>query len=282
MLEIRNQVPVEKLVTVYGQQLHYIEAGEGLPMILLHGLGADSGSWLRCVEMFAGSHRVIALDMIGFGKSDKPFLPYRVATLVDFLNGFFEELDIDKAILIGNSLGGWTASLFELIYPEKVEALVLVAAGYLFSDAADPTVLTTKANPATLSELHDLLSLVFYDQARFLSEAAVKQAFTARLTNNIGYTVEQLIASIRCKQDALDGQLANIRAKTLVIAGESDGITSVSLSQRIHQEISHSEYVLFDRCGHSPQVECPERLVAKIYEFLEGAKPNHRFATTTQ
>jgi 2-hydroxy-6-oxonona-2,4-dienedioate hydrolase len=271
MLSIQKQAPVEKFVTVYGQKLRYIEAGEGLPIIFLHGLGADSGSWLHCVEAFSTSHRAIALDMIGFGKSDKPFLPYRVATLVDFLDGFFEVLEIDKAILVGNSLGGWAAALFELTYPEKVEALILVAAGYLFGNGADPNILNTKANPSTRAELQSLLSLAFYDKERFLSEDAIKQAFTTRLMNNIGYTIEQFIASIGRKQDALDDRLSQIRAKTLVIAGEKDGITSSDLSQRVHQEISHSKFVLFDRCGHSPQVECPERLVFTVYEFLERA-----------
>lgn len=160
--------------------------------------------------------------MIGFGHSDKPFLKYRVATLVDFLYGFYTALSIDRAVLVGNSLGGWAAALFALTYPDKVDGLVLVAAGYLYSDGPNPTVLETTANPSTRAELRSLLSLIFHAQDQFLSDAAIDQAFAIRLTANIGYTTEQFIESIRRKEDVLDNRLWLIKVRTLVVAGRKD------------------------------------------------------------
>jgi len=69
---------------------------------------------------------VIALDQIGFGKSDKPLLSYRVETFVDFLDGFVLALKIDRASFVGNSLGGWVAAAYALAHPERVDRLVLV------------------------------------------------------------------------------------------------------------------------------------------------------------
>jgi pimeloyl-ACP methyl ester carboxylesterase len=85
---------------------------------------------------------VLVPDQIGFGKSDKPMLNYRVSTLVDFLDGFYKQVGVQKASLVGNSLGGFTAAAFAIAHPEKVDKLVLVdAAGFSVTGDLDPKVL---------------------------------------------------------------------------------------------------------------------------------------------
>ena len=116
----------EKTVEVFGQKIHYVESGSGTTVILLHGLGGESGNWAATTPALASKFHVYALDQIGFGQSDKPLINYRVATLVEFLNAFCKKVGIDKASVVGNSLGGWTAAAFTLAYPDKVDRLVLV------------------------------------------------------------------------------------------------------------------------------------------------------------
>src|SRR5438067_6866400 len=106
-----------KFVTVFGARIHYVDVGAGPTVILLHGLADDVGVWGSVVPALAAKHRVIALDQVGFGRSDKPLLNYRAATFVDFLDGFLNELKIDRASLVGNSLGGWIAADFALAHP---------------------------------------------------------------------------------------------------------------------------------------------------------------------
>ena len=96
----------DKTVEVAGDSLHYLEAGAGPPLVLLHGLGADVRVWRFAIPVFAGSFHVYALDQIGFGQSDKPEIQYRVGTLVDSLTGFLDAVHVEKTSLIGNSLGG--------------------------------------------------------------------------------------------------------------------------------------------------------------------------------
>jgi len=120
--------PAERVVSVLGAKLHYVDAGSGPVVVLLHGLADDVGVWEAILPTLAAKHRVIALDQIGFGRSDKPLLSYRVATFVDFLDGFLNELKIDRASLVGNSLGGWIAADFALKHPERVDRIVLCAA----------------------------------------------------------------------------------------------------------------------------------------------------------
>jgi pimeloyl-ACP methyl ester carboxylesterase len=130
------QAPASKQVEVFGQKIHYLEAGSGPNVILLHGLGADSTNWAMNTAVLAKSFHVFVPDQIGFGESDKPLINYRVGTLVDFLDGFYKNVGITKATVVGNSLGGWTAMAFTLAHPDKVERLVLVdSAGYSFREA---------------------------------------------------------------------------------------------------------------------------------------------------
>src|SRR5215472_500767 len=121
----------DKFVTVYGAKIHYVEAGSGATLVLIHGLADDVTIWDSVIPALSGRFRVIALDQIGFGRSDKPLLNYRVSTFVDFLDGFLTDLKIERASIIGNSLGSWVAAACALEHPERIERLVLSdAAGY--------------------------------------------------------------------------------------------------------------------------------------------------------
>src|SRR5581483_893830 len=84
----------DRFVTVYGAKIHYVEAGSGAPVILIHGLADNVKVWDSVIPLLAARFRVVAFDQIGFGRSEKPLLSYRVSTLVDFLDGFLNELKI--------------------------------------------------------------------------------------------------------------------------------------------------------------------------------------------
>jgi pimeloyl-ACP methyl ester carboxylesterase len=135
-----SPMPAEQTATVFGQSIHYYEAGQGPTVILLHGLGANAGIWAANIGPLSAHYHVIAPDQIGFGHSDKPLIDYKIATFVDFLYGFMQTQKIAKATLVGNSLGGWIAVDFAIQHPEMVEKLVLVDAGGLSFDSAPPTI----------------------------------------------------------------------------------------------------------------------------------------------
>src|SRR3954454_22169969 len=94
-----------KEVTVLGFKLHYLEAGRGAPIVLLHGLGGDGSRWRPNIEPLAKDFHVFALDQIGFGESDKPLANYHTGMLAEFLVGFLKAAGIPKASLVGNSMG---------------------------------------------------------------------------------------------------------------------------------------------------------------------------------
>src|SRR5437870_10866269 len=104
--------PPDKTIAVFGQTIHYFDIGSGPVVVLLHGLGSRKDDWLPVLEPMAQKYRLLVPDQIGFGRSDKPLLDYSVQTYVDFLNEFLRQLKVEKASLVGESLGGWIAALY--------------------------------------------------------------------------------------------------------------------------------------------------------------------------
>jgi pimeloyl-ACP methyl ester carboxylesterase len=266
------QAPAEKEATVYGVKIHYVEAGSGPVVILLHGLGGNSTNWVFNTSALAQKFRVIVPDQVGFGRSDKPLINYHVGTYVDFLDKFLEELKIEKASLVGNSMGGWVAASYALLHPEKVERLVLVdAAG--FAPPADFDVrLLSKLNPSTRQDMKQLAQLVFYNKTLFTTDAAIDLMLRQRITAGDGYTIQSLNESIARREDMLDNRLTGIKQPTLIIWGRADGLTPLAeYGERFKREISGSQLLVFDECGHVPQVEKAAEFNAAVLKFLSAS-----------
>ncbi len=261
--------PQEKTVTVFGAKIRYLEAGDAAKptVILLHGLGAQAESWQFNIPALAANYHVIAPDQIGFGKSDKPFLKYRVGTYTDFLDKFMAELKIEKAHLVGNSMGGWVAGLMAIKYPNRVEKIVLADAAGLAPKIVDFDQIY-QLNNSTRDEIRDNLKLIFATPAFQNNEALVDQFMTQRVVTNDGYTINALIESIKRKEDFLDSRLGEIKKPTLIIWGKQDGLIPVTDAEKFNKGIANSELVVFDNCGHVPQVEKALDFNKKVLEFL--------------
>ena len=261
----------DKYATVFGAKIHYLEAGSGPAVILLHGLGGDATNWAPTIGPLSQKYRVIVPDQIGFGKSDKPLINYRVGTLVDFLDGFYKELKLDRASLVGNSLGGWTVAAFAIAHPEKVDRLVLVdAAGFAVTGDLDPKVLNG-LNPSTRDAVKQMLPLVFHNTQMFASDAAVDLFFARRVGAGDGYTIQRFIDSIIRGEDVLDKKLGAVKAPTLVLWGREDGLTPLAMGERFKKEISGSQLFIIEKCGHVPQLEKSAEFNTALMKFLSGA-----------
>ncbi len=261
--------PASKEATIYGVKIHYLEAGSGPTVILLHGLGGNATNWFLNTSVLAQKFRVIVPDQIGFGRSAKPFLNYRVGTYVDFLDAFYKELKIERASLVGNSMGGWIAAAYALAHPERVERLVLVdAAGFAPPVDFDINRLSL-LNPSTREGIKQLASLVFYNKQLFTSDAAIDLMLTQRIAAGDGYTIQSLNQSIARREDMLDNRLAAIKHPTLLIWGREDGLTPLAeFGERFKKEIPHSQLIVFGECGHVPQVEKAADFNAAVMKFL--------------
>jgi 2-hydroxy-6-oxonona-2,4-dienedioate hydrolase len=267
-------VRADKEVRIYGQKIRYVEAGTGAPVILLHGLGGNSTNWTLNINVLAAKYRVIVPDQIGFGQSDKPLINYRVGTYVDFLDRLYNELKIERAVLVGNSMGGWIAALYAIAHPEKVTRLVLVdAAGFAPPKDFDAKQLAA-LNPSTRDGVRQLAALVFYNKQLYTSDTAIDFMLAQRMAAGDGYTIQSLIESIARREDMLDGKLSSIKQPTLLIWGRHDGLTPLAeFGERFKREIAGAEFIVFEECGHVPMVEKPTEFNAALMKFLAAEVP---------
>jgi pimeloyl-ACP methyl ester carboxylesterase len=261
-------LPTPKETTVFGQKIQYVDVGSGPVVVLLHGLGGNSLNWAFNFAALSQKFRVIAPDLIGFGRSDKPLINYRVQTYADFLDKFLEGLNVERASLVGNSMGGWIAALYALKYPKRVERVVLVdAAGFAPPKEFDLSTLSG-LNPSTREQTRYLMNLVFFNPA-FKAEANVDATLAARIAAGDGYTIQSLVESIYRNEDMLDGKLAGIKQPTLIIWGREDGLTPLAREgEKFKRELPSAQFVVFDSCGHVPQVEKAAEFNAAVLKFL--------------
>jgi len=265
--------PVEKDVRVFGQKIHYVEAGSSGPVvILLHGLGASSAHWRLTIPALQGLH-VYAPDQLGFGKSDKPDLNYRISTLVDALSEFYAQTGITRATIVGSSMGGWVATAFATAYPDKVEKLVLVdSTGYSQQRWNGPPVGRAemlRLNPATLADMRALLLSLFANKA-LVTDVAVKAAFEQKLAAGDGHVINAFVESVVRNEDYVDGKLGALTMPTLLIWGKQDALVPLAVANAFNADIKGSRLTVLDQCGHVPQLECFMPFNAALTGFLNG------------
>jgi len=140
-----------KTVQVNGHTIFYTMKGEGRPLLLIHGYGAGMWVWEKQIEALSQSYRVYGLDLIGHGFSDRPKIPYTPEAYIYFLRDFMDGVGIEKATLIGNSMGGGIAWAMAILFPERVDRLILI-------DCVPPDVLNQVRNESfrTLVAIKDI------------------------------------------------------------------------------------------------------------------------------
>ena len=260
--------PPEKTTAVYSQNIHYIEAGQGPAVILLHGLGGTKEAWLANFAALATRYHVYAPDQLGFGHSDKPLIDYKIATWSDFLQGFMQSQHIPKATVVGNSLGGWIATEFAVQHPQMVDKLVLVdATGLAGKIQGFPADISIDLNPSTIAALRTLLESFFYDKSGVTDELAA-QLFANRMRNNDGYTIERALAGFAAWPQFEDDKLKSIHAPTLVVWGRNDELTLVDRAEKFGSGIPRAKVVVFEQCGNAPPIEKSEEFNRTLLDFL--------------
>lgn len=274
-------LPEDKFTTVKGVRTRYwAEGQQGSVVILIHGLGGFIESWMYNIGPLAEHHRVYALDLLGFGQTDKTPLIRDMKMLVGFIRDFAVTLNIDKASLIGNSLGGGLALQFALEYPQKVSKLVLVDNAGMgrevcvdFRFCALPVINSFFVRPGR-NNVERLLETLVYDASVITPEF---KEFSNRY-NSVEGAGKALLATLRAglnifgQKSKLTRQLLErlhtIEAPTLIIWGNHDRIIPVAHAHIAAKKIPHARLAIFDNCGHMPMLEQPEKFNRIVLEFL--------------
>ncbi len=256
---------VEKDATVFGYKLHYRDAGQGPTVILLHGLGGDGSRWTSTMNALAGDFRVIALDQIGFGESDKPLVNYNHGLLAEFLVEFIRTIEVPKASIIGHSMGAFVGMYAAAHHPDKVDRLVLVDGGSLDTPPRSPHLIQIQ-NGTTLAETREYFELMFYDKSR-VTDQLVRDNYMRRL--RVSYTISRMQeARVKGLAKITEQQAAGVKSPTLILWGEHDALLPPSDAEKLDRVLPNSRAVVIEKSGHIPQIEQPEKFNRLVREFL--------------
>jgi 2-hydroxy-6-oxonona-2,4-dienedioate hydrolase len=257
-------LPEMRSLQVFGQTVRYYDIGEGSPLLLIHGLGSDADVWAFCLEELARSHRVIAPDLLGFGRSDKPLMSYRITTFVEMLDRFLDALAIEKPALLGNSLGGWIAASFVIAFPERVHKLVLNDAVGILAGAVEPPI---DFRPSSLQNSREVMEFMLYDKS-LASDDLVELSYMQHLERNDGPTIVSLLETMHEERETLDNRLGSVCVPTLLLWGDSDQVSPISVAQNFKLLIKGARLEFIPKCGHIPALEKPQELVQRVLRFL--------------
>lgn len=273
-----------KYINVQGYRLHYLDAGHGPAVLLLHGFGTSAESWRATGEIVAkAGYRALAFDCLGFGRSDKSRnAPYSLDLISGLYAEALEQLGIDRATIIGHSMGGKYAISTALLYPDKVTAIALVSSdGFTVAAPMNKVgkwpliswgILWLSAHPRMVRVM---LDAAFHAPDIFVTDEMIAHAREAL----IGWENRHALTALSRCYDATDLQLTGMRARlgelhipTLLIWGENDQIFPVEQSAVAAAEIPAAHLVTFPRCGHFPQIEVARPFYGLILGFLAGIK----------
>ena len=274
-------MPPVRYVTVYGQRMAYYDLSNGPVLVLVHGFGTSGAiDWAQVIRPLAQHYRVIAIDNIGFGLSDKPNIAYTTQTFVDFLAEFLRELGITHFYLAGESLGGQISALYaaesaapDAIIP-KVDKLVLTDA--VIFDPKGPVTwpppdrMPSGLAPASVEEYRQGLAKGLFVNPAFATEAYARDVYQMLISYHSAPTAAALFSGAggTAAQDYLRDHLKDIRIPTLVVWGSEDKIIPVTSGDYIHRTIAGSKYIAVPECGHAPGMEKPNVYVDAVVQFL--------------
>lgn len=279
-----SSVPLkETYISINGYDVRMSEKGSGPAVILLHGLGGSLEWWELNLNALSQKYRVIAFDFLGFGYSAKPKIRFSLDVASDFMLSFLDAFDLSKASLIGNSMGGLIALSTASKIPERVDKLILVDnAGF----GPELSFILRLASVYPVGEFalairnrftaRMILSHLFYDSKKLPSRLVncVLRVFDLPRTGEACLEVLRSGVNLRGLRNriwfSIVEKASSLPQKTLIIWGVNDRITPLFQAYTGKSLIKNSKLLVFQKCGHLPQVEWAEKFNRSVMNFLES------------
>ncbi len=258
-------------------RLHYNEVGAGEPVIMLHGAGPGASSWSnfkRNVEAFSDRYRCLLVDMPQFGQSDKPIIQGgRQSHGARALRAFMDELGIEKARFVGNSMGGQAAIKLAIDAPERVQKLVVIGSTPVSHSIFAPMPLEGiklisgyyKGTGPSVEKMRTLLETLVYDPTT-VTDDLVRERYESSIDPEI---VAVNTNHPPTKEDFSD-QLHRVACPTLLVWGMEDRFGALDIGMLMAKKFQDARMLLFGNCGHSAQMEHAAEFNRHVLAFLEG------------
>jgi pimeloyl-ACP methyl ester carboxylesterase len=279
MLEVNH-------LSLHGHDVAYRLEGEGQTLLLIHGIAGDSRTWHEPMKRLARRYRVLAPDLPGHGVSAKPRGDYSLGAHACFLRDLLGALGIDRATLVGHSLGGGIALQLTYQFPELCERMVLVSSGGLGRDVSPLLrALSLPGSEAVLSIAFPRFVLRSGEAVgRWLEGQGIRaprlaESWKAYTSLADAESRRAFVRELRAVVDhagqvvSAEDRLHLARHPTLIVWGERDPIIPASHARAAHEAIPGSRLEVFPGARHFPHAECPERFVEVLGSFLETTAP---------
>jgi pimeloyl-ACP methyl ester carboxylesterase len=257
------------------------QAGEGPPVVMLHGLGGTKVSFLPTQAALAPSHRTIAVDLPGFGDSDKPVGSYDAKFFARWVVGLLDELEIDRAHVIGHSMGGRVAIELGMSHPDRVDCLALMtpSLAWLRDKRWTPYLKLLRPELAFLQPAPRLIVERFVRAAipganGGWSAAGIDEFLRSYLSPRGRVAFYAAARNIYLEEgEEFWTRLEAVEARSLFIWGRRDQLIPVGFARHVRRALPAAEHIELD-CGHIPQFERPAQTHAALGRFLRGV-PTH-------
>ena len=279
-------MPVSHL-DVGGVEVAFSDVGVGEPaLVLIHGLGSYMPVWERNLDALSARHRVVAIDLPGYGKSSKENYEYSMAFYARVVEGVIEKLGLSRVVLVGHSMGGQIALTHALKYPGRAERLVLVdPAGFERFGRGEGRWLAEAVNKDYVAKtpaeaVYANVAANFYSmpkEARFMVDDRLRviggpdfDAYTYAVARSVYAMIHEPVAD----------RLGDIKVPTLVVFGENDGLipnpvlhggSTRAVAEEGTRRLPHGRLVMIPRAGHMVQFERPVEFDRAVLEFLKEA-----------
>ena len=268
-----------------GIDIHYLESGDtdaATTYVLLHGSNFNAFTWNETLDFFAREGRVIAYDQVPYGLTEKLLPgdwdeknnPYSSDAAVEQLFLLLDELNVESAVLVGNSYGAVVAVQAALAQPERVEALIL----------SDPAVYVSEEMPAwllnspqmrrigplfarMLGGSEDFVRMTYLEPDRISAERMDLNLAMTRV-HNWDQAYWEYLRVWGADAPDIQSRIGEIQQPALVLCGEEDAVVPLADSQRLHEELPNADLVVIPACGHVPQEECPQQFEAAVGDWL--------------
>jgi pimeloyl-ACP methyl ester carboxylesterase len=287
---VRELTPELEFRTIHGYRRAFRTAGSGPAILLIHGIGDNSTTWSTVQSKLAQRFTVIAPDLLGHGRSDKPRADYSVAAYANGMRDLLSVLDIDRVTVVGHSLGGGVAMQFAYQFPQLVERLILVGAGGVTKDV------NIALRVASLPMGSEALALLRLPLVLPAMQVVGRVAGTMFGSTGLGRDLPDVL---RILADLPEPTASSAFARTLravvdwrgqvvtmldrcyltqsvpvqLIWGSADSVIPVSHAQMAHAAMPGSQLEIFDGSGHFPFHDDPDRFVEVLEQFISSTEP---------
>jgi len=265
---------IGRTIVAHGIATNYLDAGDGVPIVFVHGSGpgvSAYSNWRLTLPALAEHYRVFALDMVGFGFTERPDeVEYSMTTWVNQLIGFLDAHGLERAHLVGNSFGGGVALRTAALHPERVHDLVLmgsVGAPFTLTQGLD-AIWGYEPSVAAMRRLLDIFAFnknIATDELAELRyrasiEPGVQEAFSAMFPAPRQQWVDAMVTS--------DELLRTLPHRTLIVHGREDDVIPVACSHHLFSTIPNAQLHVFGHCGHWTQIEYAQEFNGLLANFL--------------